>query len=147
MLKPMNGLTDWSAIVIVLGPNSQTVMVLNLSKEDPIWKFPGGKKDGDEEAKGTAIRELKEETGIKVEKKDLKLVLEIDKSGHINPHTVFVFTASMSSFKGFEKKGKETDSELLVEVIEVKKLVNKKKFLAQHKKWLKEILKNNPARK
>ncbi|MBI5799043.1 MAG: NUDIX hydrolase [Candidatus Yonathbacteria bacterium] len=104
---PKNGLKDWAAVTFVLGPNGQTVLILDQGKKSPRWKLPGGKRSGDESPQETAQRELKEETGIDVDLENLFLHKEIDKKIHSSPHTMFVFVADVDNFDGLLRIGDE----------------------------------------
>ena len=54
-------------------------MGLRLSKHGfNTWSAPGGKPEKDESFEDTAVREVFEETGIKLNKKDLKLIAVTD---------------------------------------------------------------------
>ena len=140
MITPKNGLPDWAVVVIVLGPpnGGKTILVSDPFKPDPVYrKFPGGKKNGEETVLQTATRELREETGIKVAKTNLKLIDEVDKSWHIKPHTVFVFKVSADNFNGLLKFGNEKKSTTLsVELREISTIQEMKDFFPPHKKYL-----------
>lgn len=143
MIIPKNGLPDWAVVVIVLGPGGKTIQVSDPFKPDPVyWKFPGGKKKGEETVLQTASRELREETGIEaVTEKDLELISEINKSWHKNPHTLFVFKVCVDSFDGLLKFGEERNSTTLeVRLFEINKIPEMKDFFPSHKLYLEKII-------
>lgn len=144
MITPKNGLPDWAVVVIVLGHGGKTILLSDPFKPDPVyWKFPGGKKNGEETVSQTALRELREETGIKVAETDLRLIAEVNKSWHKNPHTVFVFKVSVDNFDGLLKFGNETKSATLeVRLFEIGKIPEMKDFFPPHKPHLENIVTN-----
>lgn len=65
--------------VWLFNPDGQVLMGLRLSKHGfNTWSAPGGKPEKDESFEDTAVREVLEETGIKLKKSDLKLVAVTD---------------------------------------------------------------------
>ncbi|MBM2818040.1 MAG: Nudix hydrolase protein [Parcubacteria group bacterium] len=140
-IKPKNELPDWAVVVFVFEPSGKTVLVRDPFKPDPVmWKFSGGKRKQAETVLRTAIRELREETGIEAAEKDLELIKEVDKSWHKNPHTVFVFKASVDNFDGLLKFGNEGNfSALEVGVFEISKIPEMKDFFPSHRKYLEEM--------
>ncbi|MEK9182243.1 MAG: NUDIX hydrolase [Patescibacteria group bacterium] len=141
MITPKNGLPDWAVAVIVLEPLGKTILVRDPFKPDPVmWKFAGGKRKQGETVLQTATRELQEETGIEVAETDLNLIKEIDKSWHKNPHTVFVFKASVSNFNRLLKFGNEKKFNVLeVGVFERSKISEMKDFFPSHRKYAEEM--------
>ncbi|MEK7150236.1 MAG: NUDIX hydrolase [Patescibacteria group bacterium] len=141
MITPKNGLTDWAVVIIPLEPNGKTILVSDPFKPDPVyWKFAGGKKKGEETVLQTAIRELWEETGIKVVETDLKLIAEVDKSWHKKPHTVFAFKVGVGNYDRLLKFGNETKSTTLeVRLFEVGNISAMKDFFPPHRAYLKMV--------
>ena len=140
-MSPRNGYDEWSALVIVFNPRRQIVLVYDMGKPSPVmWKIPGGKKEGNESPQETAIRELLEETGIKVGVDDLYLVEEVDKSSHRNPHTLFVFMAKVENFNGLLRLGDEGEYVALFEMRDIPKMED---FFPPHLKYIKEIYARN----
>lgn len=145
MITPKNGLPDcdWAVVVIVLGPDGKkTILISDPFKPDPVyWKFPGGKKKSGETVLQTAVRELRDETGIKIAETDLELIEEVDKSWHKNPHTVFIFVANVDNFDGLLEFGEETNSTTLeVRLFEIGKIPEMKDFFPPHKPHLEKIM-------
>ncbi|MEK7628024.1 MAG: NUDIX hydrolase [Patescibacteria group bacterium] len=66
-------MTGYASAVVAIMPDGTFPMVKDYRKhpEDPRWKFPGGKSQGNETAQECAARELDEETGVKVDPEQL----------------------------------------------------------------------------
>lgn len=85
---PKNGLNDWYAGVFAVHTRRRKVpLVRDHAKKNPQWKFPGGGKEDGETPEETAVRELRQETGVVVNPDDLILICEEDRGNH----TYFVF--------------------------------------------------------
>jgi len=64
-------------VVTVLKEKEWKFLILRLDTKDDHWSFPKGHHEGEETAKETAIRELKEETAItEIEFLDFPLIHE-----------------------------------------------------------------------
>ena len=61
--------------VVVTNDKGQLLMGRQV-KDDYLWSFPGGHLEDDEFHEDAAVRELKEETGVSIDKKDLNLLHE-----------------------------------------------------------------------
>jgi len=133
---PMNGCKDWASIVFVLGPDGQTVLVFDQGKRNPMWKLPGGKRSGDESPQETAIRELREETGVQVTPNNLYLHKEIDKSIHSSPHTMFVFVGTVENFDGLLRIGDEGE---YVALFDLDKIPTMQDFFPPHFLHIKDL--------
>ena len=94
---------DYHASVFIRGPNDQTLLITDLRRPPPqLWKFPGGKLDRgvDTDPFDTAIREVKEETGVTILRRNLRLIEE----QNLGTHTKYFFRATVDTFDGFRKR-------------------------------------------
>jgi 8-oxo-dGTP pyrophosphatase MutT (NUDIX family) len=99
------------------------------------YGIPKGGRDGSESVKKTAIRELLEETGIKIKKKDLQTQynVNVNKSKYIKIINYYVHEIKSLSEIGLEGLGIPKDKLQLAEIDDAKfmslkdakKLVNK----------------------
>jgi 8-oxo-dGTP pyrophosphatase MutT (NUDIX family) len=96
---------DFHASAFILGPDDTTVLIRDKRKTDPLWKFPGGKKQLKKPiAKGrrgetpleTLLREVHEETGLWLRKRLITHALT-EPRGHYNKHFFF---AQLPSLRG-----------------------------------------------
>lgn len=69
--KNMPLFQNGSAIIVV---NSNGCILLELREDRNLWCIPGGLQELGETFEQVAVRELKEETGLEVDTKDLRLV-------------------------------------------------------------------------
>ena len=99
----MNQVQELNAYLIV----RRAGKLLLLKRHNGIWEFPGGGVEFGEDPKDAAIRETKEETGLRV--KDAKLIgitSAVFKTKEKNKHAVYAVYLS-SSFTGKPKLSSE----------------------------------------
>lgn len=69
-------------VVLIAADEKGQMHVLLIKRKNPpyqgCWAFPGGFIDKDETTKKCALRELKEETGIRLNEDDLRFLLVAD---------------------------------------------------------------------
>ena len=70
------------AVSVFAKPCDNKVVLIQDPKCPSEWKFPGGKSEKDETPKQAAIRELEEETGIRVKQEDLSLLYQECRKTH-----------------------------------------------------------------
>ena len=77
---------DWSSRVLVFVPGkfgNKIVLIQARRKPNPkLWNFPGGKKNPGETPLDTALRELKEETGLRVKPENMIPLGIVPRTGH-----------------------------------------------------------------
>ena len=94
------------------------------NRKEGYYEIPGGKIENGENAEQTAVREMKEETGIDIEINDLKHkgVITVE-----YPDRIFILdTFIAGKFKGEPKDFEENSSEW----IEIDELLKKEKILS-----------------
>ena len=81
-----------AAVYILLLKNNKTPMILrsNTGYRDGEWALPSGKVDHNEPFTVAAIREAKEEIGVKIQAKDLDYVLTLHRKSDNNPNEAWV---------------------------------------------------------
>ncbi len=103
---------DFHASGPVFGPDNDVVLIRDMRKDSPLWKFPGGKKQRlqpfgkkprGETPLETLLRETKEETGLWLKKRNVQFVTSYD-MGSYRKH---VFCSRISSFRGLVPLSKE----------------------------------------
>lgn len=72
---------NFAVAVMVITPEG-LVLVMDPSKPDPLWKFPGGHSAGSESPYETAARELEEETGISLSPFEFQLLRGESRGNH-----------------------------------------------------------------
>ncbi len=82
------------AVAVILETPEGFPLISDPHKPLPhYWKFPGGRSQPGETPLTTAIRELKEETGVSVPPREMKLVHEETRAASGAGHGFFVFHA------------------------------------------------------
>ena len=71
-----------AASVVAVTPSCDIPLVKDSRLTPAYWKFPGGKGEASETAEECAVRELYQETGIRVDYFDLEKIHEEDRGDH-----------------------------------------------------------------
>lgn len=121
-----------ASIVVIYDIESETF--LSVFKDCVSFNIPGGKCFENETYEDAAIRELDEETGAKINKKDLKLLLK-ETCGEYTVATYFTL---------FYKGKLETDEKHKIGFVPLEYiLLNKNKSWLEYHKKIYDIIKNN----
>lgn len=137
------GTHDHAAYVIVNTARKGEVPRIPLVQEkDPtgmfpflMWKLPGGTKEGYESPETTALREVREETGIGIQRPKSPLVQE--DVAFPEPHLFLVYGAEAPGLSERDiKKGTDVEAVALFTVKQVRKLIKKEKLLPRHARAL-----------
>ncbi|MDX1535301.1 MAG: NUDIX hydrolase [Candidatus Spechtbacterales bacterium] len=91
-----------ASVVLVVDNDGDTVLVQDPKWDQDINKLPGGKSLPGESAAETAVRELEEETGLRVETSKLVPVNDEDRGNH---HFYTMFTHIEGSLVEMKNKG------------------------------------------
>jgi len=85
--------------------------ILILKRKDGIWEFPGGGVDWGEHPEDSAIRELREETGIAVQKplRYLGVTSATYKKGEDDKHSIYVVYAAETTNDRVQLSGEHTE--------------------------------------
>lgn len=112
---------DYHASVLIIGPDRKTVLIHDESQPYPrLWKFPGGKKEVRENPFTTAVREVKEETGLILLPQNLRLFGEQKRKGY----TKYCLVGPIDSFDGLIRKSKEREITGIFEIDQIEKMVD-----------------------
>ena len=120
---------DFHASAFILGPDATTVLIRDQRNPNPLWKFAGGKRQRikplgkkwrDEMPLQTLVREVHEETGLWIRKKETELVISVS-MGHYNKHYFF---SSMPSFSKLVALSAEYEEAKVFQVEELRWLPN-----------------------
>lgn len=89
-----------ASIVLIIDIESQTY--LSIFKDCINFNIPGGKCFNEESFKDCAVREMEEETNLKINKKDLKLMLK-EKCGEfeVATYTTTEYTGNLYAEDGY----------------------------------------------
>ena len=71
-------------VLVYLEDNKERILMIHRKKKDEhtnLWLAPGGKVESNEAPCETAIREMKEETGLKIKNPEMKAVLSFPDHG------------------------------------------------------------------
>jgi ADP-ribose pyrophosphatase YjhB (NUDIX family) len=82
------------ASFIILTKDSK--ILLGKRSSDGSYTFPGGKFDAGENKTDAVLRELKEETGIELNKEDIQFIASNEMESEDESKTIYVFTAEIS---------------------------------------------------
>lgn len=85
-----------SSAVVAIYTDTGTVLVVKAYYKD-YWSFPGGIVDGDETPRDAAVREVEEETGVRLDPDSLKFVMVVDRISRIAQTYQFVFEVKVDS--------------------------------------------------
>jgi 8-oxo-dGTP pyrophosphatase MutT (NUDIX family) len=112
---------DYHASVFIRGPNNSTVLIIQDWKDQPLWKFPGGKiEPEDTDPFDAAIRETWEETGLIIVRETMELVAE----KILHTHSKYFFTATITSLDNLLKKGRDGERTGLFEIPDLHRMVD-----------------------
>ena len=76
VLTRENPIGHFSSSACVVNPKRDRMLVVYHKIYDG-WIYPGGHADGEEDLLSVAVREVKEETGLEIEEKDLKYLFTV----------------------------------------------------------------------
>lgn len=91
VLSPGEYGENWSSAVLAVLPDRQTPLVVDMSRSNPLWKLPVGRRDFDVDSTPyeTAVRELEGETGAVARVEDVVWLYTEEAGNHLR-HYFFV---------------------------------------------------------
>lgn len=124
------------AVAVFLVTPEGIPLVKDPKKPPPLfWKLPGGRGRATETAEEVAIRELKEEIGVSLAKKDLKVIHQEDRSTHI----LIIFRADLSFLPKLKQQGDEQEE---IRVFSPQAILSLPNFFPNHLKIVESYLRN-----
>jgi 8-oxo-dGTP diphosphatase len=123
--------SKYAVSVLIKSPKG-IPLVWDPRKKNPYWKLPGGRSEKDEFPATTAIREIKEETGLIIKEKDLQLIYKEDRDNHF----FVLFKTKLPSLSGLKAIGNEMEQ---VKIFSVQKIKTLKNFFLNHRKILEHL--------
>ncbi len=123
------------AAVAVLIMTPEGIPLIKDPKKPPphYWKLPGGRSTGEETAEETALREIKEETGVSLETSDLEVIYENDKGNH----TLMFFKAELAKLPPLKKEGNDGEE---IGVFSSEEILSLQDFFPNHLNIVKDYL-------
>lgn len=110
-----------------------TPLIKDPKKPEPIyWKLPGGRSEPGESAEEAAVREIKEELGLKVTSREMTNLFVEDRE----THNFALFEIKVDSLKDLKKNGDEGEEIKVFSLDEISKL---KDFFFNHKVILRRL--------
>jgi ADP-ribose pyrophosphatase YjhB (NUDIX family) len=124
---------SFAVAVLCIAPEG-IPLVRNPRKPTPhFWKLPGGKGKPGETPEEAAVRELEEETGIRVSMLDLGLVDQEDRGDHV----IYVFRVEVPNLAGLLTRGDEGEE---VKVFMPEEILGMKDFFLPHRDAVGQII-------
>ena len=124
------------AVAVFLVTPEGIPLVKDPKKPPPFfWKLPGGRGPATETAEEVAIRELKEEIGVSLSKKDLKVIHREDRGTHI----LTIFRADLPALPTLKQQGEEGEQ---VGIFSPRAMLSLPDFFPNHLKIVEQQLKD-----
>lgn len=100
--------------VAILSVDGRVILVKNPDRPSPLWVLPGGTIEDRETVVCAAVREIKDEVGLTVTTKDIRIVHNQEQGRSYRPYRAFVILKN-EDFDKRDKIGDENGALLLVE--------------------------------
>lgn len=95
-----------NAVAVLIVAPEGIPLILDPKKPIPrYWKLPGGRSEGAETPEACAVREIFEETGLKIDADSLAVIEQQDRGSH----TLTIFRIDLLSLKGIKAIGDEQE--------------------------------------
>lgn len=126
--------TQSYAVAVLIMTSQGIPLIRDPKKPAPVfWKAPGGRSNPGESAEAAAIREVKEEIGVDLAKKNLSIVYEEDKGSHV----LALFTAKIDSLLNIKTRGDEGEE---IKVFSPQEILALPDFFPNHRRVFEKIL-------
>lgn len=114
--------SDHAVAVAVRTPKGFPLVCDPKKPEPRFWKFPGGRSEPGETPLETAVRELEEETGIRVAPEKFTLVHQEVRGNNGREHRIFFFKTDLPQAPRMKKLGEGGEMVRLFTTAEIKNL-------------------------
>lgn len=123
--------------VLIITPEG-TPLIRDPKKPVPrYWKLPGGRSEGEETPEECAVREIWQETGLKIKQDDLQVLDQQDRGSH----TLTLFRIDLPSLKGLKKQGDEQEEiKVFSSLVEIGKMQD---FFPNHRSVVQKVAISN----
>lgn len=127
-----------SVLMIVYGPDDKIPVVRDIAHYDPRWKFPGGHIKFGETPREASVRELEEETLLKMLKEDVSRLLVPKDMGSYLTH---IYGGEIKSFDSLSQ-GHIIDGKAVLEsgLLTPDQILTIPGFLLQHRRIFMEVI-------
>ena len=116
-----------AVIAVIVSPQGIPLVKERRPDRIPFYKFPGGKKEGEETPIECGIREVEEETGIKLKPEQLIFLYQEDRG----THDFFVYGVKLTELPKLKEYGDEGEE---IGVFSREGLAMRNDFFPGHKK-------------
>ncbi|MBL1434456.1 NUDIX hydrolase [Candidatus Wolfebacteria bacterium] len=123
---------NYAVATLVFGPTDIFPMIMNLKGSSVLyWKFPEGRGKEGEAPEETAIRKVKEETGLIIKDRIALLAKRTRKT-----HVLYFFLAQTESFDTLIEQGEHGE---YVEMFTEGGILRNRTFFGLHREFLEQI--------
>jgi len=110
------------AVKVILKSNKGNILLVKPDYKD-TWQMPGGGVEEFEDPKVAAARETEEETGIKIEARDLRLIDSVFKAREDYLFLIFEYTKLLSEDADYSVEDEEIEGYSFIQPLDVANLL------------------------
>lgn len=124
--------TGYAVAVLIITPQG-VPLIRDPKKPVPVfWKLPGGRSNASETAEQTAVREVREEIGIIIKEKELRIIYQEDRENHI----LIIFRIDLPALPQLKKRGDEGEE---IKIFSPQEILSMNDFFPNHKRVVEKI--------